>query len=104
MKSFTITDTANPAATLQFIEAFNRDLEGLDSSARVAAPQERDDLAMLELLDDEGLVLALIPSSTSPVMAAIAFALYSQAFTRGVEAGERAAWAKLRSLIGAADG
>jgi hypothetical protein len=101
MKSFTITDTANPAATLQFIESFNRDLAGLDSSARVSAPQGRDDL---ELLDDEGVVLALIPSSTSPVMVAIAFALHSQAFTRGVEAGERAAWAKLRFLIGAADG
>ena len=35
-------------------------------------------------------------------MAAIAFRLYARGLNRGVRAGEDAAWAKLRYLIGAA--
>ncbi|MBV1686422.1 hypothetical protein KRR38_01720 [Novosphingobium sp. G106] len=57
---------------------------------------------MIELQDDEGCLVGFIPADTAPRMAAIAYRLYGQAFNRGVRAGEEAAWAKLRHLVGAA--
>lgn len=85
-----------------FITKFNRDLDALSSSARVALPNTNLAEDMIELQDDEGNLVGFIPSGTSPRMAAIAYRLYGQAFKRGVRAGEDAAWAKLRHLIGAA--
>lgn len=85
-----------------FIAAFNKILHEIDSMARVALPAPGEARDMIELQDDEGLVLALIPADTSPQLAAIAYRLYGQALNRGVRAGEDAAWAKLRHLIGAA--
>jgi len=57
---------------------------------------------MLELQDDEGTFLDFIPASSNPQMAAIAYRLYGRGLNLGVRAGEDAAWAKLRHLIGAA--
>lgn len=84
-----------------FIARFNRDLDALSSHARVALPNTNLAEGMIELQDDEGCLIAFIPADTSPRMAAIAYRLFGQAFTRGVRAGEEAAWAKLRHLIGA---
>lgn len=84
-----------------FIDSFNADLANLGSSACVALPppQHSD---VIELQDDEGNFLDFIPASASPEMAAIAYRMYGRGLNLGVRAGEAAAWAKLRHLIGAA--
>lgn len=92
---------ADPIKAL-FVEHFNLDLATLSSSARVAMPADDHLTDKLELQDDEGTFLALIPMDTSAEMAAIAYRLYGHALNRGVRLGEEAAWAKLRFLIGAA--
>lgn len=84
------------------VESYNRDLERIGSVARVALPADPANEGMLSLHDDEGGFLALIPVDTAPSVAAIAFSLDSLAFARGVRAGEEAAFARLRYLIGAA--
>lgn len=85
-----------------FVEHFNLDLAELNSAARVALPRDARQTDMLELQDDEGNFLDFIPADTSPQMAAIAYRLHGQGLNHGVRAGEAAAWAKLRHLIGAA--
>lgn len=90
----------DPIDTL-FLESFNLDLSALSSAARVARPSTGQD-NVLELQDDEGNFLCFIPADSSPEMAAIAYRLYGQGLNRGTRAGEEAAWAKLRHLIGAA--
>ncbi|EJU12076.1 hypothetical protein LH128_15636 [Sphingomonas sp. LH128] len=84
------------------VESYNRDLERIGSVARVALPIDPANEGMLSLHDDEGAFLTLIPVDTAPAVAAIAFSLHSLAFARGVRAGEEAAFARLRYLIGAA--
>ncbi len=93
---------ADPVISALFVESFNLDLVALSPAARVKLSTEggRDD--QLELQDDEGSFICLIPSDTKPEMAAIAYRLYGQGLNRGARAGEEAAWAKLRYLIGAA--
>ncbi len=92
----------DPELTALFIASFNTDLTALNSAAQVAAPRPGMPADMVELLDDEGNFLDFIPASTEPRMAAIAYRLYGRALNRGIRAGEDAAWAKLRYLIGAA--
>jgi len=84
------------------VERFNARLLQLNSSARVALTRIVGHTDMLELRDDEENFLEFIPAEASPEMAAIAFRLYARGLNRGVRAGEDAAWAKLRYLIGAA--
>ena len=84
------------------IERFNARLAELNSSARVAFARIAGHSGMLELRDDAENFLEFIPAEASPEMAAIAFRLYARGLNRGVRAGEDAAWAKLRYLIGAA--
>lgn len=84
------------------VERFNARLLQLNSSARVALTRIAGHADMLELRDDEENFLEFIPAEASPEMAAIAFRLYARGLNRGVRAGEDAAWAKLRYLIGAA--
>jgi hypothetical protein len=84
-----------------FVEAYNGDLDKLGSAARVALPPHGSDADTLALQDDDGNFLAFIPVSTEPKMAAIAYRLYGRALNIGVRAGEEAAFAKLRHLIGA---
>ena len=85
-----------------FVESFNLDLSELLSPARVALPSEGNHPDTLELCDDEGNFLCFVPADASPEMVAIAHRLYGQGLDLGVRAGEAAAWAKLRHLIGAA--
>ncbi len=92
----------DPVITAMFIESYNADLAALGSAARVALPSNGLQEDMLELQDDEGTFLDSIPASAEPQMAAIAYRLYGRALNLGVRAGEDAAWAKLRHLIGAA--
>jgi hypothetical protein len=87
-----------------FVESFNLDLAALFSSACVALPGGGAREDVLELQDDERNFLAFIPADTAPEMAAVAYALYGQAFNRGIRAGEDFAWAKLRHLISLASG
>lgn len=101
-RSNSMTDPDTDPIDATFVDAFNLDLATLSSTARVALATDRPGDDRLELQDDEGLVLALIPADASPDMAAIAFGLFGQALNRGVCAGEEAAWAKLHYLIGAA--
>ncbi|WP_240962522.1 hypothetical protein [Sphingobium sp. TB-6] len=84
------------------VERFNARLLQLNSSARVALTRIAGHADMLELRDDEENFLEFIPAEASPEMTAIAFRLYARGLNRGVRAGEDAAWAKLRYLIGAA--
>ncbi len=70
--------------------------------ARVGLPRESCHSGFLELLDEEGDFLEFIPIGASPEMVAIAYRLYGYGLNRGTRAGEAAAWAKLRTLIGAA--
>ncbi|MFB0874994.1 hypothetical protein [Sphingobium sp. sgz301303] len=92
----------DPVITALFIASYNADLAALDSSARVAVPSNAPNPDMLELQDDEGTCLAMIPASAAPQMVAIAYRLYGRGLNLGVRAGEEAAWAKLRHMIGAA--
>jgi hypothetical protein len=92
----------DPVITALFIASYNADLAALDSSARVAVPSNAPNPDMLELQNDEGTCLAMIPASAEPQMAAIAYRLYGRGLNLGVRAGEEAAWAKLRHMIGAA--
>ena len=94
--------TPDPVITAMLIDSYNADLEAIGSAARVGLPSidQSDDL--LELQDDEGTFLDFIPASSAPQMAAIACCLYGRGLNLGVRAGEDAAWAKLRHLIGAA--
>lgn len=85
-----------------FVESFNLDLAALHSAARVALPSSGNHPDMLELQDDEGIFLSFVPADASPEMVAIAYRLFGQGLNHGVRAGEAAAWAKLRHLIGAA--
>jgi hypothetical protein len=89
--------------TALFVEHFNLDLAAISSAARVAIAAGVNPSEKLELQDDEGNVLTLIPSDASPEMVAIAYRLYGQGLNAGVRMGEAAAWAKLRHLIGAAE-
>ncbi|PNQ04055.1 hypothetical protein A8G00_09140 [Sphingobium sp. SA916] len=57
---------------------------------------------MLALIDDEGRFITELPLTVSSEMVALAYSLYGRGVTFGVRAGEDAAWAKLRFLIGAA--
>ena len=91
----------DPLAAL-FVASFNNDLMALNSSARVVLPSGGTRQPVLELQDEGGNFLCLIPEEASPEMVAIAYRLYATALTRGVAAGEEAAWEKLRFLIGAA--
>lgn len=91
----------DPQLSELFIDSFNADLENLGSAARVALPPPHHG-DVLEFRDDEGNFLEFIPASASPEMTAIAYRMYGRALNRGVRAGEDAAWAKLRHLIGAA--
>lgn len=88
--------------TAMFIESYNADLAARGSNARVAVPSSGPQDDTLELQDDEGTLIAFIPASAEPQMAAIAYRLYGRGLNLGVRAGEDAAWAKLRHLIGAA--
>ncbi len=93
--------SSDPTLSQLFVDSFNADLANLGSWARVALPppQHSD---VVELQDDEGNFLDFIPVSASPEMAAIAYRMYGRGLNLGVRAGEAAAWAKLRHLIGAA--
>ena len=93
--------TPDPIGEL-FVESFNLDLSDLHSAARVALPPGGSHPDTLELRDDEGNFLSFVPADASPEMVAIAYRLYGQGLNFGVRAGEAAAWAKLRHLIGAA--
>lgn len=93
--------TPDPIRAL-FVETFNLELSDLHSAARVALPPGDDPPDTLELRDDEGNFLTFVPTDASPDMVAIAYRLYAQGLNFGVRAGEAAAWAKLRHLIGAA--
>lgn len=93
--------TPDPVGEL-FVESFNLDLADLLSPARVALPESGNPPDTLELRDDEGNSLTLVPADASPDMVAIAYRLYGQGLNFGARAGEAAAWAKLRHLIGAA--
>jgi hypothetical protein len=84
------------------VDRFNADLAELDSAAHVDLPSVEGRGDLLELQDDEGNFLDFIPDSASPEMVAIAYRLYGRGLNHGVRAGEAAAWAKLRHLIGAA--
>jgi hypothetical protein len=94
--------TPDSQLTALFIASFNADLAALNAAAQVGAPRPGTPADMIELLDDEGNFLDFIPASTEPRMAAIAYKLYGRGLNLGVRAGEEAAWAKLRHLIGAA--
>lgn len=85
-----------------FVASFNRDLAALQSPARVALSGHSTHQTVLEMHDQDGNLLCLLPDATSPEMVAIAYRLYAHALTRGIAAGEQSAWAKLRYLIGAA--
>lgn len=93
--------TPDPISEL-FIESFNLDLTDLHSTARVALPTGGNHADTLELRDDDGNFLCFVPADASPEMVAVAYRLYGQGLNIGVRAGEAAAWAKLRHLIGAA--
>lgn len=93
--------TPDPVGEL-FVESFNLELADLLSPARVALPASGNPPDTLEMHDDEGIFLTLVPADASPDMVAIAYRLYGQGLNFGVRAGEAAAWAKLRHLIGAA--
>lgn len=95
-----MNDPDSPAAL--FVASFNRDLATLRSPARVALPGLGTRQAVLEMHDQDGNLLCLVPEATSPEMVAIAYRLYAHALNRGIVAGEQSAWAKLRYLIGAA--
>jgi hypothetical protein len=85
-----------------FVEHFNLDLAALPCPARVAMPAGSNQKDVLALLSEDGTVLAHIPSDAAPEMVAIAVQLHGRGLNHGARAGEEAAWAKLRSLIGAA--
>lgn len=88
--------------TSGFVEAFNAQLEAIPSAARVArssVPLHQD---LLELHDEDGEFLEFLPASATPEIVAKAYFLYGLGLNRGTRAGEAAAWAKLRTLIGAA--
>ena len=89
------------------IAQFNRVLAKRGCKAHVAlfdlasAPCEGRCPQILALIDDEGGFITEVPLTASCEMVALAYALCGRGFSRGVEAGEDAAWAKLRFLIGA---
>lgn len=74
----------------------------LGCPAGVAPPHDSRHSGLLELQDEEGDFLEFIPFDASPELVAIAYRLYGRGLNRGTRAGEQAAWAKLRALIGAA--
>lgn len=74
----------------------------LDCPAGVSLPRDSRHSGLLELQDEEGDFLEFIPIGASPEMVAIAYRLYGRGLNRGTRAGEESAWAKLRTLIGAA--
>jgi hypothetical protein len=82
------------------VDTFNIDLAEIGSAARVALPTGPRQHDMLDLLGQDGAVLCAIPADSAPAMAAIAYDLHAE----GMVTGERAAWAKLRAMIGAAAG
>lgn len=59
-----------------FVESYNLDLAALSSSARVALATACPQLDRLELRDETGKLLCLIPADTTPEMADIAYRLY----------------------------
>jgi hypothetical protein len=91
----------DPLITALFIDSFNADLAEFGCAARVAAAAEAH-AGSIELHDEEGDFLDFLPAETSPQMAAIAYRLYGRGLNAGARAGEAAAFAKLRRLIGAA--
>ena len=93
--------TPDPIGEL-FVESFNLDLTDLHSTARVALPPDGNHTYTLALRDDQGNFLSFVPADATPEMVAIAYRLYGQGLNVGIRAGEAAAWAKLRDLIGAA--
>jgi hypothetical protein len=84
-----------------FIASFNADLAALDCAAQVSAATEQH-ANMIELQDEDGQFLGHFPDDISPATAVAAYSLYGRGLSRGALAGEHAAWAKLRKLIGAA--
>ncbi|MET0238930.1 MAG: hypothetical protein ABW184_03440 [Sphingobium sp.] len=92
----------DPQISDLFFTSFSADLEALNSPARVALAQDGTGTDMIEMRDDDGAFLDHIPASSEPRMVAIAYRLYGHALNNGIRAGEEAAFAKLRFLIGAA--
>jgi hypothetical protein len=92
------------------ITQFNRDLADRGCTAHVELFGLEDAmvacegrcLQILVLIDDEGRFITELPLAVSCEMVALAYALHGRGVTFGVQAGEDAAWAKLRFLIGAA--
>lgn len=92
------------------IAQFNRDLADRGCTAHVElfgledamVANERRCPQILVLIDDEGRFITELPLALSCEMVALAYSLYGRGVTFGVQAGEDAAWAKLRFLIGAA--
>lgn len=91
----------DPAITGLFLDRFNAALDEFGCAARVAAPSDAH-AGSIELHDEEGNFLDLIPADASPGMTAIAYRLYGRGLNAGTHVGEDAAFAKLRRLIGAA--
>lgn len=83
----------NPIADL-FVESFNRDLASLGCPARVAVATA-DGSDELEYRDPNDGILCMIPTTTTPEMAAIAYRLYRSGVVRGVRAGKFLALAEL---------
>ena len=85
--------TPDPIGEL-LVESFNLDLAALHSTARVSLPTSGSHPDTLELRDDEGNFLSLVPADASPEIVAIAYRLYGQGLNLGARAGEAAAWSK----------
>ena len=91
-----------PTSRAHIAETMSHALVLLGCAGHVAPSRSPDHLTMLELQDEDGEFLAFFPMYTSSETVAMAYRLYELGLSRGRRAGEQAAWAKLRTLIGAA--
>ena len=93
---------SDPVLSEMFIASFNADLARLNSAARIALPPANSTGQVFELHDEEDNFLCFMPIETPPAAIAETYALYARALDMGLRTGERIAWSRLRSLIGAA--
>lgn len=83
--------SSQPIVDQRFVDKFNDTLAVFGSSASIAASSRSSNIYAFDLLSDESEVLALFPSTTTPLVVEIAYRLYQRGLQRGRGNGEEAA-------------
>ena len=87
-------------ASLSFIDDFQSEIDRLGCMAVVRPAGRGMPADTIELFDEDGGFISLLPSTVTPETAVLAFGLYQLGMRTGRRLGEDDAWSRLRQMIG----